>query len=124
MDEEKIDEITSALAYCIGTMEYHQFHHTYMLTDGALLMAQLCEAFWLLDLIFSYQCYAKVKDERFQCWQLCVSTEPNQEGRGEVTCTDGDENVLVTQDIEYTDFPLPKMCLYLIDNVILLPSEY
>ncbi len=30
----------------------------------------------------------------------------------------------VIQQIEYTDFPLPEIRLYVCDNVLMLPSEY
>ena len=37
---------------------------------------------------------------------------------------DSDQPVLVRQEIEYSDFPLDKIELWLIDGVLLLKSEY
>lgn len=37
---------------------------------------------------------------------------------------DTDEPILVKQKIGYTDFPEGILKMYLIDNVLLLPSEY
>ena len=35
-----------------------------------------------------------------------------------------DKEFIIKQKIGFTDFPLEKLKLYLIDGVILLPSEY
>ena len=37
---------------------------------------------------------------------------------------DGNDNIVYTQRIEYTDFPLDEIKLYFVNNVIHLPSEY
>ena len=36
----------------------------------------------------------------------------------------GNDNIVFTKKIEYTDFPLDEIPLYFANNVILLPSEY
>jgi hypothetical protein len=42
-----------------------------------------------------------------------------------LTCTDGDSEVpIITQQIEWTDFPLPSIRLYVERGVLLLPSEH
>ena len=41
-----------------------------------------------------------------------------------LTCDDGNDNVVFTKTIEYTDFPLDEITLYFANNVIHLPSEY
>jgi hypothetical protein len=49
-------------------------------------------------------------------------------GSAELIIDDGNGNILATQKIPYTDFPLDSMCLYACLNddkwIILLPSEY
>ena len=58
----------------------------------------------------------------FQVWELHKIADSKQ---ADVTMkTDTDEPMIVTQHIEYTDFPLDEIKLYLIDNVLILPSEY
>lgn len=39
-------------------------------TDGVRGLANYCEAYWLIDLIFSHQTNEKVKEEHFQAWEL------------------------------------------------------
>jgi hypothetical protein len=41
-----------------------------------------------------------------------------------LTCDDGNDNIVFTKKIEYTDFPLDEITLYFANNVIHLPSEY
>jgi hypothetical protein len=41
-----------------------------------------------------------------------------------LTCDDGNDRIVFTKPIEYTDFPLPEIALYFANNTILLPSEY
>jgi len=36
----------------------------------------------------------------------------------------GNDNIVFTKRIEYTDFPLDEITLYFANNVIHLPSEY
>ena len=40
-----------------------------------------------------------------------------------LTATDRNGNTIARQQIEYSDFPLKEIKLYLIDGVLLLPSE-
>jgi hypothetical protein len=41
-----------------------------------------------------------------------------------LSCEDGNDNVVYTKQIEYTDFPQEGITLYFTNNTILLPSEY
>jgi len=40
------------------------------------------------------------------------------------TLDDGNGNILATQKIEYTDFPVQSVRIYVENNVALLPSEH
>lgn len=100
-----------------GTEQYHKYYKCF-LTDGVKAMADKAGAFWLLDIIMSYQ--VKHGDKPFQVWTLKV-----KDMVGLVTMQeDTGEPALVKQKIEYTDFPEGEFKLYCIDRVILLPSEY
>jgi hypothetical protein len=93
----------------------------FLLTDGAKYLADRAGAYWLMDIIGSYQ--HELDKEGFQVWRLeKTGTE------AVVVCDDGNGNVLAKQEIPYTNFPMNKVELYAIysDNqlVILLPSEY
>ena len=41
-----------------------------------------------------------------------------------LSCDDGNGNVVFSKHIEFTDFPLPEIELWVEGNVILLPSEH
>jgi hypothetical protein len=92
-----------------------------LFTDGAKYLADQAGAYWLLDEIALAQRYEKkVAGETFQVWKLIVG--PGHTAT--LTCDDGNNNVVFTKRIEFTDFPLPEVTLYFTDNTILLPSEY
>lgn len=103
-----------------GTENYHKlpFFKT-LLTDG---VAYLMEngASWLVTDILSYQTHEKVKDMQFQVWTLKVKDQ-----KGELTLReDTDEPIIIKQNYTYTDFPMGEIKLFVIDNVMLLTSEY
>lgn len=100
-----------------GTEQYHQhWMRQIVYTDGVKYMADAGGAYWLIDVVASYQ-----RKEPFQIWELKV--KPNK------SCVvtmreDTGEPAKVRQEIPHTDFPLESIKLYLIDGVLLLPSEY
>ena len=90
-----------------------------MATDGAILVADAAACYWFLDIIGSYQTNQKL-DPAFQVWTL----EINHEDDTAVVWGYNDTELIIAQEIPFTDFPLDELKLYLIDGVILLPSEY
>ena len=81
-------------------------------------------AFWLLDAIASHQPQAKKTCDGFQLWTLTLRERGTNIG-ATLTCrADSDQEPVITQEIDYTDFPLSTVKLYVIDGVILLPDEY
>ena len=99
-----------------GTEQYYRHYLGGLYTDGVQYMAGKAGAFWLLDVIFSYR-----RKEPFQIWTLKVKADKS----ALVTMReDTGQPVKVRQEIPYTDFPLAEIKLYLIDGVLLLPSEY
>jgi len=111
------EEILTTLAQCTGTTQYYKHFLGGKFTDGVQAMAELCQAYWLIDVCFSYR-----MKEPFQIWTLTMT--------GERSCVvtmkeDSNRPELIEQKIPYTDFPLKDgIKLYLIDGVLLLPSEY
>jgi hypothetical protein len=87
-------------------------------------MAEICEAYWLITAIFSWQIQEKVKKEVFQLWRLeYIDKEKGDEAV--LICEDGNKNVITRQEISYTDFPLSEGIELFLDNgVLMLPSEY
>jgi hypothetical protein len=116
-------EIEDGLPNFIGSENFYRHIGHVILTDGAKWLAENAGAYWLMDAIASYQGYARVRSEPFQVWRLKVKDQS-----AVLTCDDGNDNILVTQRIAYTDFPLPEVKLYaaLGDGrlVVMLPQEY
>ena len=115
MSDKEITEID--LAQFTGTTQYFR-HWTKRIvyTDGVQFLAEQAGAYWLIDLIASYQ---PVKVER-QYWTL-KADDVNYCA----ICKNGDGGILVEQKIEYSDFPrrLMPFDLYLQNGVLYLPSE-
>jgi hypothetical protein len=99
----------------------HGINRTVLFTDGAKYVADAGGAYWLLDAIAICQRYEKrVAQEAFQVWKLTVRSDRT----ATLVCDDGNDNIVYTQHIEFTDFPLDEITLYFANNVIHLPSEY
>jgi hypothetical protein len=99
----------------------HGINRTVLFTDGAKYVADEGGAYWLLDAIAICQRYEKrVAQEAFQVWKLTVRSDRT----ATLVCDDGNDNIVYTQHIEFTDFPLDEITLYFANNVIHLPSEY
>ena len=115
MESRQITE--TDLAQFTGTTQYFR-HWTrkIVFTDGVQFLAEQAGAYWLVDLIASYQ---PLCDSR-QYWTLTIDG-----GLYSAVCKDRDDCVLVSQTIEYSDFPanLLPFTLYLQDGVLFLPSE-
>jgi len=112
--EEELEQFT-------GAMEYYRHPLGIIFTDGVKYLADKAEAYWLIDAIASWQVEKKVRNCPFQIWELKV----NKDGTAILTMKeDTDEPELVKQKIPFTDFPLDYQKLYLVDRVLMLPSEY
>ena len=111
---EKID--LEELGNFIGTERYHKGYCGVNWTDGVAYLATH-GAGWLCTDICAY---APEHKEPFQLWELKV-----KDGKGVLTMReDCDQPELVRQEYDYTDFPEPGIKLYLVDGILLLPSEY
>ena len=89
-------------------------------TDGAHHVAETGGAYWLIDEIAFGQSEPHIAAEEFQVWRLKVT--PDQTAT--LTCDDGNDRIILTKSINYTDFPLDEIGFYFTDNVIMLPNEY
>ena len=103
-----------------GTTQYHRSTFGRLnLTDGVHYLREKANCYWLIDIIESYQ--PELKKAGFQIWGIKV----NEDKTATVSCKeDSDKKPIVTQELEYTDFPLKDFELYCIDGVVLLKSEY
>ena len=71
-----------------------------------------------------WQLDSQVRDDpmfqEIQFWRLTV----NADRSAVLSCERDQGDIAVTQEIEFTDFPLPSITLYLQQGTLLLPSEY
>jgi len=108
--------------------ETYYRHFTGLLyTDGIKYLAERTGAYWLIDLVGSYQ--RQLTNVPFQLWQLKVHHDKS----ALITMVkDIGQPIKVTQRISYTDFPLRDFSFYCADTVInrrqhkvmMLKSEY
>ncbi|WP_339864880.1 DUF6876 family protein [Paremcibacter congregatus] len=94
--------------------------YPFVYTDGVQYVANQGGAYWLIDIIGSYQFEPRIAREPFQHWVLTV----NADKTAVIICSDGNGAELARQDISYTDFPLDNIGLFLTDKTLLLTSEY
>ena len=125
-----ITMITSNIRYELkqfhGTSEYHK--HLFpgkspiILTDGCKYVRDVCKAYWLFDAILSYQCDKILRGINFQVWEL---KQLRKDLTWQLTCReDTGRKPLISQSIEFSDFPVDYIKIWVIDKVALLPSEY
>ena len=124
-----IEQLQSELNGFCGTENYYRHFTGGKFTDGVKHLADRAGAYWLIDAVFSYQGEKWVKFVPFQIWTLKVIRDTLGKNKTEPMAIlemkeDTDQPVLVSQKIPYTDFPKGEVKLYLIDGVLLLPSEY
>lgn len=113
---------TDTLAQFSGTECYYKHWLGLKLTDGAHYLSEN-GAGWLIDAIASYQTKTWLASEpmlrEIQFWKLTVHADSS----ATLICERDTNDIAITQEIEYTDFPLPEIKLYLSNNVLMLPSE-
>lgn len=114
LEQQDLDQFTGTERYYLHWAKKVKF------TDGVKYLAEKGGAFWLIDAIASYQ--DNFKKIHFQVWELTV----NQTAHTGILTMKEDTNkpILVEQVLEFTDFPLSKVALWLIDGILILPSEY
>lgn len=112
----------SDLAHFTGTEQIwrHSLIPYIRYTDGARHVAIAGEAWWLIDKIACAQLDPKHAAQEFQLWTLTVKDDLS----ADLACTDGNGIIISTEQVTYTDFPLPEIKFYVTNRTILLPSEY
>jgi hypothetical protein len=118
---DKNAKLLAALAMHTGSESvFRHWTRRIVYTEGVQDLAEQAGAYWLIDLIASWTLDPKVQTEEFVVWKLTVKPDHTALAVAE----DGNGNELARQEIEYSDFPLQEISLYLTDNTLLLPSEY
>lgn len=134
MTKAKVELIHADLCQFSGTTNYyrHPILKRLVYTEGVDYLAKNGGAYWLIDAIASHQ--LTLGDDpslrEFQVWVLLVDKATH---KAKLICqrgqSDESKDTVLTQEIEFTDFPLDKITLYLClaeENycVLMLPSEY
>ena len=145
IEHEKPTLIGSDLTQFHGTTQYYKSPQPwipFLYTDGVQHVAEKGEAYWILDLIGSWQAEDPIrKDPRLQDIQFWTLTV-NQNRSALMICERDEGDIAIEQKIGLTDFPLPKIRFYLQNmwcywrfvgtgsrttsdyGVLILPSEY
>jgi len=90
-------------------------------TDGAKYVADAAGAYWLLDdIAFAQLTLPELARDEFQLWRLTVKPDHT----ATLACENGNGKTVHARTLTFTDFPLPEIVLYFVNNVIHLPSEY
>jgi len=125
MSKQTAKEIERNLSYYTGTDGYHRFNGNILLTDGVKYMAEACQAYWFLNIIWSVLSTSKIINEYDR---VICKLEKTDEDTALVTLDDGNKNILYFQTIDFTDFPLQEIKVFAFQDgeyrVLLLPGEY
>ncbi len=114
-------KLLGELAHFTGDLDrYRHWTRKLIYTPGIHHLAERAGAFWLIDLIASWQLHPKVRRAPFQVWKLDVRPDHT----AIAIATDGGDTILASQAIEFTDFPLPTISVWLEDGTLLLPGEH
>jgi hypothetical protein len=90
-------------------------------TRGVYNFCEEHNCYWFLDVINSYQTANFRQKNDFQVWKLQL----NNKGNGaKVICEDGNENVILTQHIPFTDYKGEVLIFWFENNTIYLPEEH
>lgn len=94
-------------------------------SEGVKYIADQAGAYWLIDLILIASKFEHLqgKCEGLEFWVLTT-----KDGKGELICTDGgmdggEANVVFSESIPFTDFPLEEFTLYNDGGILCLPGE-
>ena len=121
--KKNAEEILEVLPCFVGTFGYHS-HKTgdlkLLLTDGCDFIRREAESYWLFDSILAHQMDKTIRSLYHQVWRLKKQSDETWL----LTCEDGNTNLIVEQKIQFSDFPLPEITIWIIDGIALLLSEY
>lgn len=122
MEREEINQLKAELKYFTGSERYYQnpLFKNYVYTEGVQYLAEKAGAYWLIDYVLSNQFEPELKGQLFQVWK--IETKPNH--TAVITVEDDNKNLIKQFKLGFTDFPLEEFSLWLVDNTLLLSTEY
>jgi len=101
---------------------YNRMYPGLKYTSGVQYFLTSAEAYWFLDIIG----FCLFPNQAKQEWPgfLTIIVLVSDDNKAVIAVEDGNHNQLHTQKVPYTDCPEGDWKLWLIDGVLLLPSEY
>lgn len=122
MPKTENHQLKAELRYFTGSEQFYRnpLFSGYRYTEGVQYLAEKAGAYWLIDYILSNQIDKQLKGQRFQTWKIHVT----QDDHAIITVDNGDGNQLQQFRLSFTDFPFEHFTLWLVDSVLMLPSEY
>ena len=105
-----------------GTEQYYKNHSMPFMvyTDGVKHLFETRNAYWLGNQISAnIKWCTPLRNQPFMSCELITESS-----EAVLVFTDGNHNILLSEEIPYTDFPDKGVCIWIVDNVIMLPSEY
>jgi hypothetical protein len=121
-DSPEMSALKHHLSGFIGTECYHQLSLVPIrCTDGVYALAERAQAYWLVDVIASYQLDPKFRKMPFQVWEISVDANKYAVV---LMRQDSGKKPEVEQVVPYTSFPAGKFEFFLQHGVLMLPSEY
>lgn len=115
-----VDTLNYQLSYFTGTENWYRHYliRDVTFTDGVKFFAEAAGAWWFVDdSIIEYA--PLMREHGFLTITLKVSND-----QATITVDDGNDHVLATRNIPYTDCPVGEYKFYFTNNVFLLPTEY
>lgn len=112
-------DLKTELSQFTGTEHWYKHMFGGMLyTDGVKYFAEHAGTYWFLDIVAT-ELMKLAEREGF------LSIHINSDGHAAgLSATEGNEKTLWSRHIDFTDCPAGLWKFFLVDNVLLLPSEY
>jgi prenyltransferase beta subunit len=121
--EEK--EIIKELENYTGSENFYKDFLGFVLTDGVKKLCDLCNCYWIISdtAVILMDKYKNKEDF------IVIDIKVNKDKSCKISLSDGNKNVLYTQEYKYTDFSLSKYTIWAVFNEVdtytyMLPREY
>ena len=118
--EDNSARLRADLSAFIGTENWHRhpINRSMLLTDGVVYFAETAACWWFLDIVAT----EVMRFHRMKPF-LVIDLDVN-DAKAVIRVSDGNDALLFTRHIPFTDAPAGHWRFYLTDSVMLLPSEY
>lgn len=120
------DQLLDELRHFYGTEHYYRYMPGLVITDGVKFLADNAGCYWLLDMVWSYLPVLRKSRDTF--FVVRYAGTPGESGLFSITDDIPATQTYATQTVEYSDFPLDEIVLYLSateeEFVLMLRSEY